>query len=94
MEGREGSGGVDRRRFIKGAATVAWATPLVLTLGATSARAQPSPTQCVPMTGRPEFCPCTASSQCADGCCCGPPVGGGACTSQDSCEENTPGGCL
>ena len=52
MEDQERSNGVDRRKFIKGAATVAWATPLVLTVGATSAHAQvPSPPNC--LGGRP-----------------------------------------
>ena len=62
-------GAFDRRRFIKGAATVVWATPLVLTLGASSANAQ-SPGSCLGDTGKGDGCFCTATSQCAAGCCC------------------------
>lgn len=95
MEERQESTGVDRRRFIKGAATVAWATPLILTLGARSASGQvdppgPSPGECITDTGRPEGCPCTASSQCEDGCCCSVPVGNtgpGGCTSPGNCDD-------
>ena len=97
MEDRERSNGVDRRKFIKGAATVAWATPLVLTVGATSAHAQvPSPPNCLGATGRPQGCPCTTSSNCAGGCCCsaGGPIGAaGGCTSASNCA-NLGGECL
>lgn len=40
------SEGYDRRRFLKGAATVAWATPLVMTLPARRAGAQA--VSCIP----------------------------------------------
>jgi hypothetical protein len=99
MEGREGSTNFDRRRFIKGAATVAWATPLILTMGASGASAQvgpvPSPGQCVGATGRPDGCPCTTGAQCDSGCCCTPPVvgGGGGCASVDTCEDDIGGEC-
>jgi hypothetical protein len=88
MERQENSAGFDRRRFIKGAATVAWATPLVLSMGAGTAHAQPpSPGACLGANARPEGCPCTTSAQCLDGCCCGPELGGGgACTSQENCD--------
>jgi hypothetical protein len=93
MEEREGSNSFDRRRFVKGAATVAWATPLILTLGAGAANAQlppgPSPAQCLGSTGRPEGCPCLTSAQCADGCCCSVDAGapGGGCTSASNCND-------
>jgi anaerobic selenocysteine-containing dehydrogenase len=59
-----------RREFLKKAATVGWATPLILTLQASAAYGQPSPTDCAKPTNRPTFCPCTASSQCTVGACC------------------------
>lgn len=97
MEDREGSAGFDRRRFIKGAATVAWATPLILTLGASAANAQnlpvPSPAACIPAANKPEGCPCSSSAQCADGCCCGPGAGGGLCTSATTCATFVGSSC-
>lgn len=70
MGARDGSAGMDRRRFVTGAATVAWATPLVLTLGAADAYAQGSPGACLGATNRPNGCPCSTSNQCTSGCCC------------------------
>jgi hypothetical protein len=95
MDERQGSTGFDRRRFIKGAATVAWATPAILTLGAGSANAQvPSPGQCLGSTGRPENCPCSASSQCAGGCCCDyTSTGNGFCTTEGDCDTQ-PFSCM
>jgi hypothetical protein len=95
MEGHE-TAGFDRRRFIKGAATVAWATPLVLSLGAGTAHAQvPSPGQCIGAANRPEGCPCTTSAQCDDGCCCSAPGGpGGACTSAANCDTFPGSECI
>lgn len=98
MEERDNSSGFDRRRFLKGAATVAWATPLILTVGASAANAQlpvPSPGQCLGATNRPEGCPCTTASQCADGCCCGTGVGnpGGLCATAGDCND-VGGTCL
>jgi hypothetical protein len=93
MEERESSAGFDRRRFIKGAATVAWATPLVLSLAGTAHAQVPSPGGCLGSTGRPEFCPCTTSAQCAQGCCCAlQGMVEGACTSGQTCIANTPPG--
>jgi hypothetical protein len=52
--------GVQRRSFLKGAATVAWAAPVILTLGAgTAAAASPLPAG-----------PCSAGADCLSGCCC------------------------
>jgi hypothetical protein len=59
-----------RREFLKKAATVGWATPLILTLQASAAHAQPSPTLCAMPNNRPQFCPCDTSDQCADNLCC------------------------
>lgn len=92
MERRQQSTALDRRRFIKGAATVAWAAPVVLTLGASAAHAQlpaVSPAQCLGSSGRPEGCPCTTAGQCADGCCCTLDVTapGGGCTSASNCDD-------
>lgn len=77
---------LDRRQFVKVAATAAWATPLILTLGATPARAQlPSPGQCVGSTQRPNGCPCSTSAECASGCCCDIGAGTSACAGAPGC---------
>jgi hypothetical protein len=93
MNDHEGSSGVDRRRFLRGAATVAWATPLVLTLGASQAGAQVGSPACAAAANRPNGCPCDTSGQCQGGCCCGPPGGPGLCSTSALCA-NTPGDCV
>jgi hypothetical protein len=86
--GQSDSGELDRRRFLRRAATVAWATPLVLTLGASAAQAQVSPGACLGATGRPDGCPCFATSQCAGGCCCGAPgAQAGGCSTFVTCND-------
>jgi hypothetical protein len=84
MEQRDSN--FDRRKFIKGAATVAWATPLILTLGASQAGAQiPSPGSCVGAI-KDDGCPCVGSSDCTGGCCCtAPSFIGGLCTDSGTC---------
>ena len=55
---------VDRRRFLKGAATVAWAAPVIATLSASPAYATNCKTQ-------DEFCNRQgANSNCGTGNCC------------------------
>ena len=57
---------VDRRRFLRGAATVAWATPVILSALTSPAGAQ------VNCTSPPfdNLCTCTQTSQCLAGSCC------------------------
>jgi len=71
--GRSTDEGIARRRFLKGAATVAWATPLILTMNPVPAHAQ----SCLPNGG-----PCDA---CVGMPCCDadPPDDGGCCCSDD-----------
>ena len=57
---------IERRRFLKGAATVAWATPLILTMSAHTAGAQAM--SCIPEGSACSACagmPC-----CGAKCCC------------------------
>ena len=86
------SEGIERRKFIKGAATVAWATPLILTTvagntGAAAASAAPCIAvgmQCNACTGMP--C-CDVDGAPDGGCCCSPqevPVCNGVCVGMDS----------
>jgi hypothetical protein len=55
----------DRRRFLRGAATVAWATPLILTVSASSAAAVT-----VPCTPNGVACGDIPTTCCAGNCCC------------------------
>jgi hypothetical protein len=85
--------GVERRTFLKGAATVAWATPLILTM--TSGRAGAASPACIPVN---MACNACTGPQCCDvdgapdgGCCCSPPdidICDGFCRGTDaSCEQ-------
>jgi hypothetical protein len=79
----------DRRKFLKQAATVAWATPLILTLGASAAHGQVSAGPCGAPTGQQDSCNCTTGTQCASGCCCtgnGQPFG--FCLQSGDCPPN------
>ena len=62
---------VDRRRFLKGAATVAWAAPVIATLSASPAYAA-----CIPQnglcSGAPPNC---GTSDCCTGLSCKPGSG-------------------
>jgi hypothetical protein len=63
--------GIERRRFLKGAATVAWATPLILTMTAHQAGAQAM--SCLPNGGVCDACqgmPCCDADLPDDGGCC------------------------
>jgi hypothetical protein len=63
--------GIERRRFLKGAATVAWATPLILTMSAHQAGAQGM--SCLPNGGPCDACfgmPCCDEDLPDDGGCC------------------------
>ena len=85
-----------RREFLKKAATVGWATPLIITLGATAAHGQVSPGACTVIAGRPDGCPCFTSEQCASGCCCSPFGSGdpGICGAPGDCPSNLGLVCL
>ena len=85
--------GIQRRKFLKGAATVAWAAPMILTT--TAGRAGAASPTCI--TG-----PCNAciGPQCCDtsgmqdgGCCCSPPdvdTCDGFCVGDDAMCTNKP----
>lgn len=81
--------GVERRRFLKGAMTVAWATPLVLTMTARQAGAQAM--SCIPNGAPCDACTgmncCDASGPADGGCCCSDPnvpECGGVCVAVDA----------
>ena len=85
--GRATEDGIERRRFLKGAATVAWATPLILTMTSGPAYAQ----SCLPNGGPCDACqgmPCCDADPPADGgCCCSDanaPGCGGICVAVDA----------
>lgn len=91
--GREG---MERRRFLKSAATVAWAAPAILTLTANRAGAQ----SCVPQGAPCDACP-TGINCCIAGtdplpCCCSDPndvtTCDGVCRGQAACQAIYPGG--
>lgn len=95
--------GVERRKFLKGAATVAWATPLVLTMGAGQAGAQTASTApCIAIGMHCNACqgmPCCDVSGPQDGgCCCSPkelPQCDGICVADDaSCQAIAVGDLL
>lgn len=100
-----GGNGVDRRKFIRGAATVAWATPLILSLSSVGDKAHAQVASQNPCGGLPgdgdgsvlELCPCADSDDCADGCCCTGGVNpfdqGGLCATSGDCTTAT-GTCL
>ena len=87
--------GMERRRFLKAAATVAWATPAILTLAANRAGAQ----SCVPQGAPCEACVgvncCLAGSDTLP-CCCSDAndttTCAGVCRSQAQCIALFPGG--
>lgn len=88
--------GIERRRFLKAAATVAWATPAILTLTANRAGAQ----SCVPQ-GAPCFACDGGLNCCLAGsdqlpCCCSDAndvtTCDGVCRSQAACQALFPGG--
>ena len=63
--------GIERRRFLKAAATVAWGTPLILTMTARQASAQGG--SCLPNGGPCDACvgmPCCDEDGPEDGGCC------------------------
>ncbi len=87
--GRMSEDGIERRRFLKGAATVAWATPLILTMTAHQAGAQAM--SCLPNGGACDACvgmPCCDADPPDDGgCCCSDalvPGCGGVCVAVDA----------
>ena len=90
--GRRSEDGIERRRFLKGAATVAWATPLILTMTAHQAGAQGM--SCLPNGGPCDACQgmvcCDADPPDDGGCCCSDdnvPGCGGTCVAVDAdCE--------
>ena len=92
-----GSDGIDRRRFIRGAATVAWATPLILSMSTAGSRALAvSNPVCgdTPGSGNAAVlnnCPCLDSTDCVSDCCCGggtgPLQGTVVCVSSATCAS-------
>ncbi|MDQ3952290.1 MAG: hypothetical protein M3279_04905 [Actinomycetota bacterium] len=88
--------GIERRRFLQAAATVAWAAPAILTLTANRAGAQ----SCVP-TGSPCFA-CEGGLNCCIAgtdslpCCCSDANNtttcDGVCRTQAACAALFPGG--
>ena len=87
--------GIERRRFLKGAATVAWATPAILTLTANRAGAQ----SCIPQGSPCDACVgvncCIAGSDPLP-CCCSDAndttTCAGVCRTQAACAALFPGG--
>ena len=74
---------VERRRFLQAGLTIAWATPVILTLGASPASAQ----SCVPLGG--------ACDACGDISCCvpaGQPYSC-CCASTPNCPDPAPQVC-
>lgn len=87
--GRVNDEGVERRSFLKGAMTVAWATPLVLTMTARQAGAQAL--SCIPNGAPCDACEgmncCDASGPADGGCCCSDANSldcGGVCVAVDA----------
>lgn len=86
--------GMERRRFLKAAATVAWATPAILTLTANRAGAQ----SCVPQGAPCDACigiNCCITAGDPLPCCCSSvndPTCPGVCSTQAGCEALFPSG--
>jgi hypothetical protein len=88
--------GIERRRFLKGAAAIAWATPAILTLTASRAGAQ----SCVPRGAPCDACAggvnCCVQSGDPIPCCCSDPDDltncGGVCRTTAECQAIFPGG--
>jgi hypothetical protein len=87
--------GMERRRFLKAAATVVWATPAILTLTANRAGAQ----SCVPRGAPCDAC--QGVNCCVQGgdpipCCCSDPddvtTCDGVCRTTAECQAIFPGG--
>ena len=87
--------GIQRRKFLKGAATVAWAAPMILTT--TAGRAGAASPTCI-TAGMP--CNACVGPQCCDtsgvqdgGCCCSPvnvDVCDGVCVGDDATCQTAP----
>jgi hypothetical protein len=86
---------IERRRFLKGAAVVAWATPAILTLTANRAGA----VSCIPHNVLCDAC--TGVNCCIQGsdavpCCCSDPddftTCDGVCKTTAECQAIFPGG--
>jgi hypothetical protein len=84
---------LERRQFLKGAATVAWATPLILTVVGDNAGAQ----SCVPLGAPCDAC--VGVNCCIQGndpfpCCCSdaddPTTCAGVCRTHADCEATFP----
>lgn len=88
--------GVERRRFLKAAATVAWASPLILTMTASRAGAQ----SCIPRGATCSACPgglnCCIQGSDTLPCCCSNASDvttcAGVCRTQSECITLFPGG--
>ncbi|MDQ3915608.1 MAG: hypothetical protein M3323_09825 [Actinomycetota bacterium] len=86
--------GMERRRFLKAAGTIAWATPAILTLTANRAGAQ----SCVPHNAPCDACAgvnCCIQTGDSLPCCCSNPATpdcGGVCRTQAACAALFPGG--
>lgn len=87
--------GMERRRFLKAAATVAWATPAILTLAANRAGAQ----SCIPQGASCDACigvNCCLAPGNSLPCCCSDAndvtTCAGVCRSQSACMTLFPGG--
>lgn len=87
--------GMERRRFLKAAATVAWATPAILTLTANRAGAQ----SCIPQGAPCDACigiNCCIAGTDPLPCCCSDiddiTTCAGVCRAQSACMSLFPGG--
>lgn len=92
LSGREG---MERRRFLQSAATIAWATPAILTLTANRAGAQ----SCIPQGTACDACigvNCCIPSGDSLPCCCSDAndttTCAGVCRTQAACASLFPGG--
>ena len=88
--------GVERRKFLKAAATVAWAAPMILTMSARPAGAQVG-TSCLPNGGPCDACNgmncCDVDGDPDGGCCCSDPnvpECGGVCNPSDAACQSIP----
>ncbi len=85
---------IERRRFLKQAAAVAWSVPLILTLEADRSAAQ----SCIPANTPCDACAgvncCIRSGETLPCCCSDPnvPDCGGVCRTQAECQALFPGG--
>ncbi len=88
---------IERRRFLKRAGTVVWATPVILTLIPDPVAGQSAP-GCVPQGAPCDACVgvncCIAGSDPLPCCCSDPndPTCAGVCRSQAACQAIHPGG--